>query len=105
MTPDREATASVNEQQTQDWAADAEQQVRDVLASYRSELRDRPGDEDLIGTRQVDSLTFVSILTGLIDRSGRDVDLDRIGGTELRTIAGLARVFYGPAEDQTAVGR
>jgi hypothetical protein len=95
----------VNQQQTDDWAADAERQVRDVLASYKSDLRDRPADEDLISSRQVDSLTFVSILTGLIDRSGRDVDLDRIGGTELRTITGLARVFYGPAEDQTAVRR
>jgi hypothetical protein len=95
----------VNQQQTEDWAPGAEQQVRDVLGSYKPELRDRPADEDLISSRQVDSLTFVSILTGLIDRSGRDVDLDRIGGTELRTITGLARVFYGPAGDQAAVGR
>ena len=82
-----------------DWESDAEEQVRDVLGTFRAELRDRPSDEDLISTRHVDSLTFISVVYSLIERSGRDVDLESVASVRLRTINGLAKVFFGPPDD------
>lgn len=82
--------------QSADWEQQAEEQVREVLGSLRAELRGRPSQEDLISSRQLDSLLFVSVLYGLEERSGREVDLDRLGGSELRTIRGLAHAFFGP---------
>ena len=86
-----------------DWKRDAEEQVRDVLGTFRDELRERPSDEDLINSRHIDSLTFVSIVHGLIERSGRDVDLETVASAHLRTINGLARVFFGPQDDDAPV--
>ncbi|WP_017571400.1 hypothetical protein [Nocardiopsis halotolerans] len=76
-----------------------EAQVREVLATFRAELRSLPGDEDLINTRRIDSLTFISVVTALIDRSGRDIDLEAVSTARLRTITGLAEEFYGPEDE------
>jgi hypothetical protein len=86
-----------------DGEGDAEARVRDVLGTFRAELRDRPSDEDLINTRHIDSLTFVSVLHSLIERSGRDVDVESVGSARLRTIRGMARVFFGPPDGDPSV--
>ncbi len=78
-------------------------QVRDVLAGFRAELLDCPADEDLISSRQLDSLIFVSVLIALEERSGREVDPGQAPSGELRTIRGLAGVFYGPQASAKAV--
>lgn len=75
-----------------------EAQVRDVLAALRADLRLLPGDEDLIGARHIDSLAFISVVTALVDRSGRDIDLESASTDRLRTISGLAEAFYGPQD-------
>jgi acyl carrier protein len=83
-------------QPTQGWREEAEKEVREVLAGFRAELRDWPGDEDLISSRQLDSLIFVSVLIALEERSGREVDPGEAPGAKLRTIDGLTELFYGP---------
>jgi acyl carrier protein len=60
-----------------------------------------PNDEDLIGARHIDSLTFISVVTALSSRSGRDFNLETISTTRLRTITGLAEMFYGTAEEES----
>jgi hypothetical protein len=71
-----------------------EAQVREVLAGIREELRELPADEDLISSRAIDSLTFITVVSNLIDISGCDPDLDSVPITSLRTIRGLAEVFF-----------
>lgn len=69
--------------------------VREVLVGFREELRDLPAGEDLIDSRAINSLTFISVVQSLIDTSGRDPDLEDIPITSLRTINGLAEIFFG----------
>lgn len=90
---------SIDWKRDADWESDAEGQVRDVLGTFRAELRDRPSDEDLINTRNIDSLTFISVVYSLIERSGRDVDLESVASARLRTINGLAWVFFSPPDN------
>ena len=85
------------------WHKEAERQVRDVLAGFRAELLDWSADEDLISSRMLDSLVFVSVLIALEERSGREVDPGQAPSAELRTIRGLAGVFYGAQDHAKAV--
>ncbi len=59
-------------------------------------LRDLPAGEDLINSRAIDSLTFITVVQNLIDISGREPDLEAVPIDEasLRTIGGLAEVFF-----------
>lgn len=72
-----------------------EAQVREVLAGIRADLRNLPAGEDLINSRAIDSLTFITVVQNLIDVSGREPDLEAVPIDSLRTIAGLAEVFFG----------
>lgn len=72
-----------------------EAQVRTALAGIREELRDLPAGEDLISSRAIDSLTFITFVQNLIDISGREPDLEAVPIDSLRTIRGLAEIFFG----------
>lgn len=71
-----------------------EAQVREVLAAYQQEATILPSDADLIDSRLITSLQFITAIQGLIDASGREPDLDAIPVERLRTISGLAEIFF-----------
>lgn len=71
-----------------------ELQVREVLATFQDEALSLPADADLIDSRLITSLSFITLVQNLIDVSGREPDLDAVPIERLRTIAGLAEVFY-----------
>jgi hypothetical protein len=77
-------------------ASEGESRVRAVLAGFREELRDIPAGDDLIDSRLINSLTFITIIQSLIDISGRDPDLDAVPIASLRTISGLTEIFFEP---------
>jgi hypothetical protein len=72
-----------------------EPKVREVLVGFREELRTLPSGEDLIDSRLIDSLTFIAVVQSLIDVSGREPDLENVPIARLRTINGLAEIFFG----------
>jgi hypothetical protein len=71
-----------------------EAEVREVLAAFQAEALTLPADADLIDSRLITSLTFITAVQNLIDVSGREPDLDAVPIERLRTIGGLAEVFY-----------
>jgi hypothetical protein len=73
---------------------DGEAQVRKVLADFAPDVLDLPADEDLIDSRLINSLTFITCIQNLIDVSGREPDLDAVPIERLRTIGGLTEVFF-----------
>ena len=80
---------------------DGEAQVREVLATFHEGLLTLPSDADLIDSRLINSLTFITFIQNLIDVSGHEPDLDAVPIAKLRTIAGLTEIFFGsdaPAE-------
>jgi len=55
-------------------------------------------DQDLVRARVVESMKFVELLFLLEERSGRSVDLERLGAERLRSVAGLAALFFNSGD-------
>lgn len=72
-----------------------EAQVREVLSTFHEDLRNLPADADLIDSRLINSLAFITFMQDLIDASGREPDLDAVPIAKLRTIEGLVEIFFG----------
>jgi len=72
-----------------------EAQIRKVLSTFHEDLLNLPADVDLIDSRLINSLTFITFIQNLIDVSGCEPDLDAVPIAKLRTIDGLAEVFFG----------
>ncbi|MFG1811846.1 hypothetical protein [Streptomyces sp. NPDC049040] len=72
-----------------------EAQVREVLSTFHEDLLKLPADVDLIDSRLINSLAFISFMQKLIDVSGREPDLDAVPIAKLRTIQGLVEIFFG----------
>jgi acyl carrier protein len=71
----------------------------------------RPGvgsadiDTDLVATRAIDSLAFVEVVYAVEERTGRDIDLENVDARKLRTVRGIAELFFAdhePAGDDRA---
>jgi hypothetical protein len=80
-----------------------EAQVREVLSVFHKDLLDLPADVDLIDSRLINSLAFITFMQDMIDASGREPDLDSVPIAKLRTIGGLVEVFFG-ADEPVAQG-
>ena len=80
---------------------DAEQEVRSCLAGFVDDADASGRDEDLIATRTVSSLVFMSLIYTLEERSGREVDLESARPEQLRTIAGLSGLYFAVATETT----
>ncbi len=78
-----------------------EAKVREALVAFCAKLQDLPADHDLIESRLINSLTFITCVQHLIDFSGVEPDLDAVPIEKLRTIKGLAEIFF-PAEARAA---
>lgn len=72
-----------------------EAQVRQVLSTFHEDLLDLPADVDLIDSRLINSLAFITFMQDLIDASGREPDLDAVPIAKLRTVQGLVEIFFG----------
>lgn len=72
-----------------------EVQVREVLSTFHEDLLNLPADQDLIDSRLINSLAFITFMQQLIDVSGREPDLDAVPIAKLRTIDGLVEIFFG----------
>jgi hypothetical protein len=72
-----------------------EAQVREVLSAFHEDLLNLPADVDLIDSRLINSLAFITFMQNLIDASGREPDLDAVPIAKLRTIEGLVEIFFG----------
>lgn len=72
-----------------------EAQVREVLSTFHEDLRNLPADVDLIDSRLINSLAFITFMQNLIDASGQEPDLDAVPIAKLRTIEGLVEIFFG----------
>ncbi|MFC4147957.1 hypothetical protein ACFO0M_16995 [Micromonospora mangrovi] len=78
--------------------SNGEAQVREVLSTFHKDLVNLPADVDLIDSRLINSLAFISFMQDLIDASGREPDLDAVPIAKLRTIEGLVEIFFGSDE-------
>ncbi|AUH44415.1 acetyl xylan esterase [Streptomyces sp. CMB-StM0423] len=72
-----------------------EAQIREVLSTFHPELVNIPADVDLIDSRLINSLAFITFMQNLIDATGREPDLDSVPIGKLRTIEGLTEIFFG----------
>lgn len=75
-----------------------EDRVRTVLATICPDVLTLPADDDLIDSRLINSLTFITCIQNLVEASGREPDLDSVPIKRLRTIGGLAEVFFPAGE-------
>jgi len=80
-----------------------EAQVREVLSAFHEDLLNLPADVDLIDSRLINSLAFITFMQNLIDVSGREPDLDAVPIAKLRTIEGLVEIFFGADEPAVRV--
>jgi len=74
---------------------DGEAQVRQALSTFHEDLLTLPADVDLIDSRLINSLAFITLIQNLIDASGCEPDLDAVPIAKLRTIDGLVEIFFG----------
>lgn len=80
-----------------------EAQVREVLSTFHADLLNLPADVDLIDSRLINSLAFITFMQNMIDASGREPDLDSVPIAKLRTIEGLVEIFFGADEPAAQV--
>jgi len=71
-----------------------EAQIRKVLSTFHEDLLTLPSHVDLIDSRLINSLAFITFMQQLIDVSGREPDLDAVPIAKLRTIEGLVEIFF-----------
>ncbi|MFE5872626.1 acyl carrier protein [Streptomyces roseifaciens] len=68
--------------------------VRNWLLAKHPERTSIAPDEDLIGSRLVDSLSFVEFVLTVEEASGKEIDHEAIDLADFRTLAAIERKYF-----------
>jgi len=78
-------------------AASGIDEVRNWILGRHPERADIDGEENLIESRLVDSLTFVELVYVIENATGAEIDFDDIDVQDFQTLSAIEKAFFVPA--------